>query len=107
FRQAAAGEGPALTATHSRLLAALDGAEQALRERLSPVHLFTQSFVILLREGLEAILVVGALLTFLVKMGAGHRRRDVHWGIAGAIVASLATAVALETIFRLSPAKQE
>jgi high-affinity iron transporter len=50
---------------------------------------------------------VGALLTFLVKMGAAHRRRDVHLGVAGAVIASLLTAVALETVFHLSPANQE
>jgi high-affinity iron transporter len=40
-------------------------------------------------------------------MGAGDRRRDVHLGVAGAVVASLLTAVALETVFHVSPARQE
>ena len=78
-----------------------------LGEGLSPLNLFIQSFVIMLREGLEAILIVGALMTFLAKMGAADRRRHVNAGILAAIAASLLTAVALETVFHLSPAHQE
>ncbi len=101
------GPGPELDATRERLDAALGRAGTVLGQGLSPVNLFIQSFVIILREGLEAILIVGALLTFLAKMGAADRRRYVHAGIAAAIVASLLTAIALETVFRLSPAHQE
>jgi high-affinity iron transporter len=85
----------------------LENAERILADRLSPTNLFIQSFIILLREGLEALLLVGALLTFLGKMGASHRKRDIHIGVAAAVVASLFTAVALETIFELSPSKRE
>ncbi|MDF3054087.1 MAG: Cytochrome c, class [Geminicoccaceae bacterium] len=49
----------------------------------------------------------GALMTFLVKMGAAHRKRDINRGVAAAVGASLATAVAIETVFHLSPAHQE
>jgi len=85
----------------------LEKAERAVGDRLSPLNLFTQSLVLLLREGLEAILVVGALIAFLVKTGAANRRRDVHVGVGAAIAASLLTALTLETIFHLSPAGQE
>jgi high-affinity iron transporter len=57
--------------------------------------------------GLVALLIVGALLTFLGKMGAAHRKRDIHIGVGGAVGASLLTAVALETVFQLTPAKRE
>ena len=57
----------------SRLAVALEKAERALGDELSPVNLFVQSFVIMLREGLEAILIVGALMTFLSKMGAASQ----------------------------------
>ncbi|HZW07781.1 MAG TPA: FTR1 family protein [Phycisphaerales bacterium] len=108
LRAAAAGSGrQELARVERRLDAGLERAESALGARLRPLNLFVQSFVILLREGLEAILIVGALLTFLVKMGAGHRRRDVHLGVIGAVVASLLTAVALETVFQISPARRE
>ena len=52
-------------------------------------------------------LIIGALMTFLVKVGAGHRRRDIHLGVGAAVVLSVLTAVAIETVFRISPARQE
>ncbi|HET6779353.1 MAG TPA: FTR1 family protein [Gemmatimonadales bacterium] len=85
----------------------LERAELTVRASLSPGNLILQSFVIMLREGLEAILIVGALMTFLVKMGASHRKRDINLGVGAALAASVATAVAIETVFHLSPARQE
>jgi high-affinity iron transporter len=85
----------------------LERAEVTARDSLSPENLALQSFIIILREGLEAILIVGALTTFLVKMGASHRRRDIHLGVGAALGASVATAVAIETVFHISPARQE
>jgi high-affinity iron transporter len=106
--RAAGGATPAeLTALRRQLNAGLENAERVLGDRDSPVNLFVQSFIILLREGLEAILIVGALMTFLSKMGAGHRKRDIHIGVGAAVGASLVTAVVLETIFVLSPAHRE
>lgn len=96
-----------LQAIHTRLLADLENAERTIADRLSPLNLFVQSFVLLLREGLEAILVVGALMAFLLKTGAGHRRRDIHVGVGAAIGASLLTALLLETIFQVSHTSQE
>jgi high-affinity iron transporter len=89
------------------LAADLENAERVLGETLSPFNLFLQSFVILVREGLEAILVLGALMTFLAKTGAANRKRDIHVGVGAAVAASLLTAFVLETMFRLSPARRE
>ncbi len=96
-----------LETIRTQLAAGLENAERTLGENLSPLNLFFQSFVILVREGLEAILVVGALMTFLTRTGAGHRRRDIHIGVGAAVAASLLTAFALETVFRITPAKRE
>ena len=82
-------------------------AERVLGEPMTATDLFIQSFVILLREGLEAILLIGALIAFLMKTGNGQRRRDIHVGVIAAVVVSLLTAVAFETIFRFYPASQE
>jgi high-affinity iron transporter len=101
------GDGPRLEQARARLTAALDRVGAVLGEGLSPVNLFMQSFVIMLREGLEAILIVGALMAFLAKMGAADRRRHVNAGVLAAIGASVLTALALETLFHLSPAHQE
>jgi high-affinity iron transporter len=105
--EAIQGASPRLDQARASLTEGLDRAGTALGEGFSPLSLFIQSFVILLREGLEAILIVGALMTFLAKMGASDRKRHVNAGIVAAIVASLLTALALETVFQLSPAHQE
>lgn len=106
--RAAGGAGPdELARLHTTLLAGLEEAERTVADVPSPLNLFLQSLALLLREGLEAILIVGALIAFLIKTGAKERTRDVHIGVVAAIVASLLTAVALESIFEVSSAKRE
>ena len=106
--RAAGGATPSeLDGIRRQLDAGLENAERVLGDDLSPANLFLQSLIILVREGLEAILIVGALMTFLVKMGAAQRKRDINIGVAAAVVASLLTALALETVFQLTPAKRE
>jgi high-affinity iron transporter len=68
---------------------------------------FLQSFLIILREGFEAILVVGALVAFLVKTGHRDRLRAIWLGVGAALAASAATAVALRTTLRALPATRE
>ena len=41
---------------------------------------FIQAAVILLREGLEAMLVIAALAGYLTKAGAGHRIQALYGG---------------------------
>jgi high-affinity iron transporter len=96
-----------LTEIRQDLARALERAERTIVDRNSPSNILVQSFVILMREGLEAILVIGALMAFLLKTGNAHRRRDIHLGVAAALLMSLLTAVALETVFVLSRASQE
>lgn len=106
--RAAGGAGPEeLGRLHTALLAGLEEAERTVADVPSPLNLFVQSLALLLREGLEAILIVGALIAFLIKTGAKERTRDVHIGVVAAVVASLLTAVALESIFEVSAAKRE
>ena len=109
FRGAASAASPPLELRSLRgeLTDQLATASQLLGEPTSGFKFFLQSFVILLREGLEAILIIGALVAFLVKTGAGDRRRDVYIGVGAAVAASLLTAVLIETIFHLSTAQQE
>ena len=85
----------------------LERAERTIVDRPARSSLMMQSFVILVREGLEAILVIGALMAFLVRSDNAHRRRDIHMGVGAAILMSLLTAAALETVFVLSRAHQE
>ena len=53
-----------------------------------------QAFVITLREGLEAFLIIAISLAYLRKSGNQHLIPAVHWGIAGSIVLSVAAAFA-------------
>jgi len=50
---------------------------------------FVQSAVILLREGLEALLVLAALAAYLIKADARDRLPALYLGAALAIVASV------------------
>jgi high-affinity iron transporter len=68
---------------------------------------FFQSFLIILREGFEAILVIGAVVAFLIKTGNRDRLRSIWAGAALGIVASLLTAVVLQTALRAVPASQD
>jgi high-affinity iron transporter len=68
---------------------------------------FFQSFLIILREGLEAILVIGAICAFLLKTGNRARLRSIWAGTALGLVASAATAVVLQTVLRSMPASRE
>src|SRR5260370_7560763 len=53
---------------------------------------FIQAAVILLREGLEAMLVIAALDGYLTKAGAGHRIRALYGGSLAAVGASIVAA---------------
>ena len=68
---------------------------------------FMASFLIILREGLEAILVIGAIVTFLIKTGHRERLRSIWVGVGLALVASAITAVILATVLRALPATRE
>lgn len=54
------------------------------------------SFLIALREGVEAALVVGIVLVYLNRTGRAHLVRWVWGGVAAAVVSSLAVAIALD-----------
>jgi high-affinity iron transporter len=67
---------------------------------------FWQSFLIILREGFEAILVIGAVAAFLIKTGHRHRLRSIWAGVVVGVVASAATAVILKTVLAAVPASR-
>lgn len=58
-----------------------------------------QSGAILLREGLEALLVIATLVAVLRRAGAGASVRPVYLGAAAAVVLSIAAAVVFETLY--------
>ena len=55
-----------------------------------------QAFVITLREGLEAFLIVAISLAYLRKTGRHALVPAVHWGIAAAVAASVGLGVLLQ-----------
>jgi len=67
---------------------------------------FFQSFLIILREGFEAILVLGAVVAFLIKTGHRERLRSIWIGLTLGVFASLATAVVLKTLLGAMPASR-
>jgi high-affinity iron transporter len=67
---------------------------------------FFQSFLIILREGFEAILVLGAVVAFLIKTGHRERLRSIWVGLTLGVFASLATAVVLKTLLGAMPASR-
>jgi high-affinity iron transporter len=73
----------------------------------SGVEAFWQSFLIILREGFEAILVIGAIVAFLIKTGHRDRLRNIWGGVIMGVVGSAITAVILRTVLAAVPASKE
>ncbi len=59
---------------------------------------FAQAFVILLREGIEAILVIGGIIAYLIKSGNKKHVRAVYIGSLFAIALSFGAAILLNVI---------
>ncbi|MCJ2029923.1 FTR1 family protein [Methylobacterium sp. J-043] len=60
---------------------------------------FVQAFIILFREGLEALLVIAALVAFLRRANAAERIAPVYMGALAAIVASIVMAWVFATFY--------
>ncbi|HLM17540.1 MAG TPA: FTR1 family protein, partial [Acidimicrobiia bacterium] len=74
----------------------------------APLIVFTQSFTVLLREGLEAVLLLSVLLAYLDSTKAGSQyRRPILLGVGLAVVATVATYFAVDAIFSVLPFGKE
>lgn len=82
---------------------ALDGAEATAGFSADSWARFLQSAAIILREGFEVVLILGALIAYVVKSGNPGMRRPIYRGATLGLAASLATAALLMTVFRLTP----
>ncbi len=102
-----AGNADRIVAARAQIDISLQRAVEVLSAASSPALLFGQSLLIILREGLEAMLIVAALAAFVVKAGARRRLREITGGVVVALVASVLTAAALVSIWRLSAAHRE
>ena len=88
--------------------AMLRQADELLREgRLSSSGAFKSSLFILLREGLEAILVLAALLAFVVKSDQKNALPYIHAGWIGALISGAITWITATWILDISGASRE
>lgn len=103
--------GAPLEAVEKQYAAAADllkQAEERLAETsLSPGATFASALLILLREGLEAILVLAAIIAFLVKTGRRDALPYVHAGWASAFVLGIVTWFAASRLISVSGANRE
>lgn len=110
FRQAIKERVPA-----DQLAGRLDGIKQALSAAgdklnaggLSTMGSFLGSFIILAREGLEAILVLAAIFAFLNRAERPDGRRYVHFGWIAALVLGIATWFVSTYVVAISGASRE
>jgi high-affinity iron transporter len=68
---------------------------------------FLQSFSIVFREGLEAVLLLAAMLGFLASADGGRFRRPVIVGVGAAAVATAVTFVLLGLVLSVAPVQRE
>ncbi|HTE15790.1 MAG TPA: cytochrome c/FTR1 family iron permease [Burkholderiales bacterium] len=106
LRRAAPVEQIAKQAEHlDGLLAA--SAEKLDAEGLSPTTAAVSAFLILVREGLEALLVVAAIIAFLIKANRREALRWIHVGWVGALVLGMITWFAAAKLIVISGATRE
>jgi high-affinity iron transporter len=85
-----------------------DETERALApEEGSAASTFLGAFTILLREGLEALLIVIGMLAFLRKADRAEMVRPVHWGWIAALAAGFGTWWAATHFIAVSGASRE
>jgi len=93
---------------YTDLMAALDRVETVLAAgNLDAKLAFASAFFILLREGLEAVLVLAAMFAFLGKAGRHEAYRYLHIGWAGALAAGVATWAVAAYVVAISGAARE
>ena len=89
--------------------ARLDQAAQMLAQTsdFSGYYAFLNSALIILREGLEAALILAAIIAMLRVMGATDAMRYIHFGWILALVAGVVTWLAAQTVLTFSGQHRE
>jgi high-affinity iron transporter len=87
----------------------LDEVERTLSEAglAAPLIALTYSFTILFREGLEAVLIVAAVLAYLEASRNTQYRGPVIKGVLAAVAATVALFVASSLFLELAPVQRE
>jgi high-affinity iron transporter len=109
--RASIGRGDSADKVQSRIQA-LDGMLTEVDAALAPeqgtaISTFLGAATILLREGLEALLIVVGMLAFLKKGGRPDMVRPVHYGWTSALIAGALTWLAATTLISISGATRE
>jgi len=74
---------------------------------LAPAIAFTSSFAVIFREGLESVLILGAILTYLEASRNTKYKKYVYHGIILAIAATAITWVIASYVIKISGANRE
>jgi high-affinity iron transporter len=97
-----------VSALQQKLDTMLAQAQETMAQQgLSASGAYTSALVILLREGLEAILVLAALIAFLIKTGRRDAMPYLHAGWIAAVAAGGLTWWASVSLFTISGAMRE
>ncbi|MBI5698298.1 MAG: FTR1 family protein, partial [Thaumarchaeota archaeon] len=75
--------------------------------QLAPGIAFTSSFAVIFREGLESVLILGAILTYLEASRNTKYKKFVYYGIVIAIAATAVTWAVASYIITISGANRE
>ncbi|WP_268542794.1 FTR1 family iron permease [Candidatus Nitrosotenuis cloacae] len=75
--------------------------------QLAPTIAFTSSFAVIFREGLESVLVLGAILTYLEASRNTHFKKYVYYGIVIAVGATAVTWMVASYLITISGANRE
>ena len=74
---------------------------------IAPWIAFTASFAIIFREGLESVLILGAIVTYLEASRNSRFKPYIHYGVIAAIGATAVTWVIASYIIEISGANRE
>ncbi|KWZ74759.1 MAG: FTR1 family protein [Winkia neuii] len=85
----------------------LDGFDGSGKSTGGSTSIFLGSFLVILREGMEAILVVAAVIAYLVKAGHQNKTKYVWLGAGVALLISIGLAAAFSELASLAGKNQE
>ncbi len=97
----------AASRARARIAAALPQVVEFAESPATGWGAFLESLLIIVREGFEAILIIGAVVAFLIKTGNGNRLREIWVGVGAGLVASAGLAFVLRTMLANAPASRE
>ena len=102
-----AGDVSAAATARARVAAGIPRVIQLAESPSSAWGSFFESLLIIVREGFEAILILGAVAAFLIRTGHRQRLREIWFGAGAGLAASAVLAVVLRSALANAPASRE